>query len=539
MELWSLKKNNILIIDDYSEMRSMMKQIVISLGAININTARNGEDAIALMRSHKFDIVLCDYNLGDNKDGQQILEEARHLKLISDNTLFFMITAENTSFMVMGAIEYAPDDYLSKPITKIVLQARLRRLMDAKNACADILKSIDKKEYDTALTLIDEATNFQSNHRYKLLKIRGELLCKLERYIEAEQLYEEILEERELGWALLGLGQVYYHADRFSDAEDIFEQLLELNENYMPAYDWLAKTTEALGDKKRTQSILLKATTKSPKSILRHRRLAEISVKLDDHETSEQAFKQAVEHGRHSCFKSTSDYSGLSKSYLEQGKTDRALSITKKLSRDYPGNDSVKLMAIVLESNAHLKAGNQAAAEDCISRSVAIFNENPEKLSGDMAMQLAENCLKGGRIEDGEELIKYVVRNNHDNSTVIAKAQILFTEAGLEEKGKNLISSTCNEIIQLNNEGVQLAEQGKFTESIALFIKAAKAMPENIAINLNAAQSIILDIVKNSAQAHELTKARNYLDRVEKIDKDNEKLDSLNRTYNNLSLKIK
>ena len=163
MELWSLKNQNILIIDDFSEMRSMMRQMVTSLGAINISTARNGEEAIACMQKTRFDIVLCDYNLGDAKDGQQILEEAKHRKLINDFTLFLMITAENTSYMVMGAMEYFPDDYLNKPFTKTTLQARLRKLMDAKQACKDIYQCIDKKQYDQALAYIDNATQDYSN----------------------------------------------------------------------------------------------------------------------------------------------------------------------------------------------------------------------------------------------------------------------------------------------------------------------------------------------------------------------------------------
>jgi len=538
MELWSLKEYSILIIDDYSEMRSMIRQMVGTLGATKIETARNGEDAINLMSKTNFDIVLCDYNLGDNKDGQQILEEAKHKHLVLDSSLFLMITAENTSYMVMGAMEYFPDDYLSKPFTKTTLQVRLRKLMDAKSATKDILRCIERKEYNAAFEFINGAAEYQSKHRYQLLKIKGELLIKLEQYVEAEQLYEEILEERELTWALMGLGQVYFYSDRYSDAEDLFEQIIEQNDNYMPAYDWLAKTAENLGDEKRTQNILIKATEKSPKAILRQRRLGQVSTKLDDHETSEHAFKQAVEHGRHSCFKSTNDYTGLSNSYLKQNKPDRALSVSKKITRDFPGDESAAIVANVIEGSAHLHAKNVEKASIAISKSMEVFNDTPEKFSSDVAMMLAEDCLNSDRVESGEELIKHVVRNNHDNENVVKKAQELFNSAGLEEKGQDLISSTCNEIIQLNNEGVQLAEQGKYNESVELFVKAAKAMPENIAVNLNAAQSILVNIIKNKANARELRRAKNYLDRVANLDKENEKYQNLNITYKNLALKL-
>ena len=357
--------------------------------------------------------------------------------------------------------------------------------------------------------------------------------------MEAEQLYEEILEERELTWALLGLGQVYYYTDRFTEAEELFEQLIELNENYMPAYDWLAKTTESLGDTKRAQDVLKQATQKSPKAILRQRHLAQVSDKLDDQETCEYAYRQAVENGRFSCYKNSSDYTGLSKAYLNQGKSDRAMTVTKKLSRDFPGDRSAKLLADILECNVYIHDGNTDQANSLIEKSMAVYEKSPELFSCDNAMMLAQSCFKCDNIDLGESLIKHVVRNNHDNSQVIAQAQELFNEAGLEKKGQDLIDSVCNEVVSLNNKGVQLAEQGQFEASIDLFIQAAKAMPENIAINLNAAQSIILNIVKNNGTSDELMRAKHYLERAETLDKENEKLCTLNQTYQNLALKLK
>ena len=62
-----------------------------------------------------------------------------------------MVTAENTSDMVMGALEHQPDAYLSKPIPKTTLQTRLRRLMEKKAAFADICQALDAKDPELAL----------------------------------------------------------------------------------------------------------------------------------------------------------------------------------------------------------------------------------------------------------------------------------------------------------------------------------------------------------------------------------------------------
>ena len=68
-----------LIIDDFEGMCSMLRDILRGCGA-NLNaieTAPNGGAAIGLLERRKFDIVLCDLNLGPGRNGQQVLEEAK------------------------------------------------------------------------------------------------------------------------------------------------------------------------------------------------------------------------------------------------------------------------------------------------------------------------------------------------------------------------------------------------------------------------------------------------------------------------------
>ena len=72
MAIWSLEGKKILIIDDFAEMRSTLRGMLASYGANDISMASNGEDAVDMICRKNFDIILCDYNLGDGKDGQQV-----------------------------------------------------------------------------------------------------------------------------------------------------------------------------------------------------------------------------------------------------------------------------------------------------------------------------------------------------------------------------------------------------------------------------------------------------------------------------------
>ncbi|HHJ80906.1 MAG TPA: response regulator, partial [Candidatus Tenderia electrophaga] len=133
MALWSLKGKKILIIDDFAEMRSNLRNMLIPFDGSDISTAGNGDDAIAHISQNIYDIILCDYNLGEGKDGQQVLEEAKLRGQLPYSTVFLMVTAESTTFMVMGALEHQPDDYLTKPFNASILQKRLKKALDKKS----------------------------------------------------------------------------------------------------------------------------------------------------------------------------------------------------------------------------------------------------------------------------------------------------------------------------------------------------------------------------------------------------------------------
>jgi DNA-binding response OmpR family regulator len=87
---------------------------------------------MGLLAKIRYDVVLCDYNLGDGKNGQQVLEEARVRNLVLPSSVWLMVSAEKSVESVMGAAEHQPDAYLIKPITEGVLLTRLNRVWHRK-----------------------------------------------------------------------------------------------------------------------------------------------------------------------------------------------------------------------------------------------------------------------------------------------------------------------------------------------------------------------------------------------------------------------
>lgn len=536
-KLWSLKDTKILVVDDFPAMRSMMRTMLAGYGANNIVEARNGDEAVDRLAEDTKELVLCDYNLGDNsRDGQQVLEEAKQRELLPYSSIFILTTAENTSDMVMGAVEHMPDDYLVKPFTKIVLQARIRKLQDKKEDLKKISNAIEEKDYRRAVSLCDAVMSQNQKLVFELLKLKGELLLKLSQYDEAVALYKKVLDIRDVNWAQFGCGKAWFFQDQLDEAKDMFESVIQQNKAYIIAYDWLAQVEAAMGDKQKAQQTLAKAVAISPKGLLRQRALAEISFENEDYDIAERAYKNVVKVGKNSIYRSPNDFGGLAKVHVKKKSTESALRAISEMKQTFRNADSeAMLQSAVVESVVCKDLGKNDASSMALDRAMELFNENPGSLSSNAAMELADACFALGRKEQGSELIKHVVRNHHEDADIIDKAKKVFADQGMGDEGDAIISGTCQEVIDVNNDGVDLAKQGKLKESIKLFAKAARAMPENLIINLNAAQSLIMLMQADGANAHQMTQTQSYLERVKQINANNERYKNLLSRYHDLT----
>jgi tetratricopeptide (TPR) repeat protein len=385
--------------------------------------------------------------------------------------------------------------------------------------------------------LCNEQLKGQSKNKLDLLKLKGELLIALGKYDEAAAFYREIQVERAIPWAALGLGQAHFNQERYELAKEVFSSLIQDNPAFVAAYDWLAKVLNKEGNLAESQKILLEAAQKSPKAILRQRALAETSFLIGDLDNSESAYKRVMRIGKNSCYKSPGDYTGLARTLVQKDSPADALKVVSSLKQEFSDSQDAGIMAAVMESEIYHKQGNDELSEQALNKALEAYTNQPDSVSSDIALQMAQACFITGKTEEGNTLIKQVVRNNHESEEILARAREIFTRAGLAQEGDDLIAATKREVVELNNRGVELARGGKLEASIELFMTAAKGMPENKTINLNAAQSLIMQMQKNGADKNRLEIAKIYLDRVRNVEAANEKLQRLTATWRQLTSK--
>jgi two-component system chemotaxis response regulator CheY len=116
----------ILVVDDMSTMRRIVKNIMKQLGFANVEEAENGQDALDKLNAGAFGFVISDWNM-PVMTGIQLLRAIRaddKLKTIP----VLMVTAEAQKENLVEAIQAGVSNYIVKPFTAEVLQEKMNKI---------------------------------------------------------------------------------------------------------------------------------------------------------------------------------------------------------------------------------------------------------------------------------------------------------------------------------------------------------------------------------------------------------------------------
>ena len=118
-----------LVVDDFSTMRRIVRNLLKELGFSNVDEAEDGIVALAKLRSSNFDFVVSDWNM-PNMTGLDLLKEIR-----SDSNLkhlpVLMVTAEAKKENIISAAQAGASGYVVKPFTAATLEEKLNKIFQA------------------------------------------------------------------------------------------------------------------------------------------------------------------------------------------------------------------------------------------------------------------------------------------------------------------------------------------------------------------------------------------------------------------------
>jgi len=116
-----------LIVDDFSTMRRIVRNLLKEIGYANADEAEDGVAALAKLKGGSFDFVVSDINM-PNMNGFELLAQIK-----ADPTLkhipVLMVTAEAKKEDIVTAAQSGASGYIVKPFTKATLEEKLQKIV--------------------------------------------------------------------------------------------------------------------------------------------------------------------------------------------------------------------------------------------------------------------------------------------------------------------------------------------------------------------------------------------------------------------------
>lgn len=120
------KSSRILIVDDFSTMRRIVKNLLHDLGYVNTSEADDGRTAWAVLQGTPIDFVITDWNM----PGMTGLDLLKHIRADERTARLpvLMVTAEAQRDQIIEAAKAGVNGYIIKPFTAVTLKEKLDKI---------------------------------------------------------------------------------------------------------------------------------------------------------------------------------------------------------------------------------------------------------------------------------------------------------------------------------------------------------------------------------------------------------------------------
>jgi two-component system chemotaxis response regulator CheY len=125
----ALDKNmKILIVDDYSTMRRIIKNVLHEIGFDNTDEADDGKTALPMLQAGNYDFLITDWNM-PGMQGIDLLKAVRATERIAKLPVL-LVTAEAKREQIVMAAEVGVNGYIVKPFTPETLKEKISKIFE-------------------------------------------------------------------------------------------------------------------------------------------------------------------------------------------------------------------------------------------------------------------------------------------------------------------------------------------------------------------------------------------------------------------------
>jgi len=369
-------KTTVLVIDDSLTVRQSVRAMLGNVDITRADMCANAADAINRLKSRQFDVVLCDYHLGEGMNGQELLEQLRNEGGIPLSTVWIMITGERSYERVVAAAEVAPDDYILKPFSSQMLLDRMQQAFHRKFFLRPAHEALMQGREKDAIPILEGLVAKADSMVKKLdvLRLLAETHLALEQYDAAAKRYREIMQLRAIPWAKMGMARILHAQDKAAESAELLQEIIEEAPHYTDAYDSLAHNLARCGQFAESLAVLERAVAMSPRNFRRLCLAGESALNAGDPAKAAQFLEKAVQVGRNNSGYGTDVLIDLLQAHSEAGNTDKMDQVANQLSTMFKQGQETFLPHVC---RAVSLLGRQAYAEaqESLRQAAALLGE--------------------------------------------------------------------------------------------------------------------------------------------------------------------
>lgn len=520
MALEEYAKKRFLIVDQLDSFCFSTKKTFKELGLKLVDTASSAQKVITGFENINYDVVLCNYDLGKGKNGQELLEELRYRKLLKFTGLFFIVSAEVEKGKVMGTIENEPDGYLVKPVIPKDLISRLEKSLKMKDAMRTIEVAIDEGDYLSAINYCDRKISEKDPYTARALKTKAWLYGKTGQLDLAKAVYEGILSKQSFLWAEYGLAKTFFKLKDYPEAEVALKRILEKDPEQLEALDLLAEIYKKQQHYADAQAYLKQAITLSPNALLRQKELADLCVLNKDDEDAFEAFKKMHKLSDQSIYAKPEQYFDYANFLIEQTKKHpetalnasqikQAFELTESVKRRFSSQANIRDQSKLATAHIHISMGNDEEAQALIN---SVLKEEHINALDARTLKLASSVIKEtGNVALAEQLLEKAADKAENDPDLIADIY--------EQLNRDITQEQRKEAALKNKAGIQHYTNNELKEAIAVLRDALSITPRHISLNLNLIQ-VLLKLFTHSKEEKHLNEVNDLLKKIRHIPED-------------------
>ena len=526
---------SVLIVDPNPGMRGNLHNMLSQASISKVDYAVSSGTAIRQLTKKPFDIILCEYDLGNGsgeangQDGQQLLEDLRHHKLITPWTIFIMLTSEGEYGKVIGAAELTPTDYVLKPFTVDALLQRIQRAVDRRAVFLPIYQLVEMGNVRKAISESKVAEEKHPRYAIDFARLRAELLYSIDDLAEAESVYLWILMTRPVAWAHLGLARSRFGLQKFTEAQQTLAALLEQNPRYMAAYDLLARCHEALGQQEAAKKILEDAVAISPHMVHRLRHLGDVAFETGDVTAAEKAFKQVVTKAKYSEFRDPEDHVKLVKTLVKKGDAHQAGTVLRDMERSLRSGPNVDVCRAIATGMVQQLNGNLTAAANELTNAVNAV-AGSRGLSTGLKVGLVHSCLDVKLDQQASDLMLNLM-NDTESGVSMDDAVQVFEKAGRHDLAQGMGEQIKIQVDELIAHASEQRSHGDLRAAVDTLNAGLRKAPGNMALLPAATSAILKQLDDLGWEAPLAEQCQFLLERMRRLDPAHPSLETLTAQY--------